>query len=168
MTAVVPAVALARESLPELRGEIFGDGPDRPEVLRQIAESGLDDVVEAPGFVSQERIEHCHRRRSACSSGPAARATALIVVEAAARGVPSIVVAGPTMRRRELVEEGRQRVREHVRKRPLTLWSAISAAPLPPEARSAVPHGEWFARRKPCQLSIEASMSVIADACRGK
>ena len=37
---------------PELRGEIFGDGPDRPEVLRQIAEAGLDGVVEAPGFVS--------------------------------------------------------------------------------------------------------------------
>ena len=48
----LPAVALARESFPELRGEILGDGPDRPEVLRQIAEAGLGGVVEAPGFVS--------------------------------------------------------------------------------------------------------------------
>ena len=33
--AVVPAVAKARETIPELRGEIYGDGPERPKVLRR-------------------------------------------------------------------------------------------------------------------------------------
>ena len=31
--AIVPAMALARERLPELRCEIFGDGPERAAVL---------------------------------------------------------------------------------------------------------------------------------------
>ena len=106
MTAVVPAVALARESIPELRGEIFGDGPDRPEVLRQIAEAGLGGVVEAPGFVSQERMEQS-LARALCLLLPSGReGYGLIVVEAAARGVPSIVVAGPDNAATELVEEG--------------------------------------------------------------
>ncbi len=55
-TALVPAIARARERVPELRGEIFGDGPDRPEVLRLIAEHGLEGAVEAPGFVRRGPI----------------------------------------------------------------------------------------------------------------
>ena len=55
-TALVPAIARARERVPELRGEIFGDGPARPEVLRLIAEYGLDGAVEAPGFVAEDRL----------------------------------------------------------------------------------------------------------------
>ena len=31
--ALVPALALARERIPELRGEILGDGPEREQVL---------------------------------------------------------------------------------------------------------------------------------------
>lgn len=53
VTAIVPAIEQARTMLPDLRCEIFGDGPDHAEVLRQIADRGRADVVEAPGFVSQ-------------------------------------------------------------------------------------------------------------------
>ena len=55
VTAIVPAVALARERLPELRAVIFGDGPDRDQVLGQIGEHGLDGIVDAPGFAPAER-----------------------------------------------------------------------------------------------------------------
>ena len=97
---------VARESFPELRGEILGDGPDRPEVLRQIAEAGLGGVVEAPGFVTQERMEQS-LARALCLLLPSGReGYGLIVVEAAARGVPSIVVAGSDNAATELVEEG--------------------------------------------------------------
>jgi glycosyltransferase involved in cell wall biosynthesis len=105
-TAVAPAIAVARESFPELRGEILGDGPDRSEVLRQIAEAGLGGVVEAPGFVAEERMEQS-LARALCLLLPSQReGYGLIVVEAAARGVPSIVVAGPDNAATELVEEG--------------------------------------------------------------
>ena len=106
VTAVVPAVARARESIPELRCEIFGDGPDRAEVLRQIADHGLGEAVEAPGFVAQERVEQS-LARALCLLLPSSReGYGLIVVEAAARGVPSIVVAGPDNAATELIEEG--------------------------------------------------------------
>ncbi|TML16149.1 MAG: glycosyltransferase family 4 protein [Actinobacteria bacterium] len=51
-TALVPAVALARQRVPELRATIFGDGPERDALLRLIDESGLDGAVQAPGFVA--------------------------------------------------------------------------------------------------------------------
>src|SRR5436190_8947175 len=47
VTALVPALA----ELPELHGEIFGDGPERRHVLEGIAQRHLEDRVRAPGFV---------------------------------------------------------------------------------------------------------------------
>jgi glycosyltransferase involved in cell wall biosynthesis len=106
VTAVVPAVALARESFPELRCEIFGDGPDRPSVLRQIAEWHLEESVEAAGFVSEERLEEA-LARALCLVLPSKReGYGLIVVEAAALGVPSILVAGVDNAATELIQEG--------------------------------------------------------------
>ena len=61
-TAIVPAVALARERVPELRATIFGDGPEREALLRLIDESGLDGAVQAPGFVAGELVEDAVRR----------------------------------------------------------------------------------------------------------
>ena len=49
--ALVPAVGRVTAELPELRAEIYGDGPDRARVLEAIAAERLDDVVTAPGFV---------------------------------------------------------------------------------------------------------------------
>src|SRR5262249_46133573 len=45
--AIVPAVALARERVPDLQATIFGDGPEREALLRLIEESALDGAVQA-------------------------------------------------------------------------------------------------------------------------
>ena len=104
--ALVPAIARARTSVPELRGMIIGDGPARPEVLRLIAEHGLEDAVEAPGFVPEDRLRSA-LRRALCLALPSRReGYGLVVVEAAALGVPSVVVRGPDNAATELVEEG--------------------------------------------------------------
>src|SRR5436305_1754738 len=55
--ALLPAFTRARERLPELRLELFGDGPERPEVLRRVNELGANGAVDVPGFVSAERVE---------------------------------------------------------------------------------------------------------------
>src|SRR6185312_13303529 len=55
--AVVPAIAAARERIPDLRCEIFGDGPERAEVLRRVSGAGLHEVIDVPGFVAVERVE---------------------------------------------------------------------------------------------------------------
>ena len=109
--ALVPALALARERIPELRGELLGDGPERDEVLRLRSRHGLDDVLDVPGFVSAERVESA-LARALCMVLPSRReGYGMIVVEAAALGTPSVVVAGPDNAAAELVDDGRERLR---------------------------------------------------------
>jgi glycosyltransferase involved in cell wall biosynthesis len=104
--AVVPAVARARAQVPELRGLVLGDGPERPAVLAAIAEHGLSEVVEAPGFVATEAVESA-LARALCLVLPSAReGYGLVVVEAAAVGTPSVVVRGEDNAATELVEDG--------------------------------------------------------------
>ncbi|HEY2602880.1 MAG TPA: glycosyltransferase [Thermoleophilaceae bacterium] len=104
--ALIPAIARARERLPELRGQLLGDGPDREEVQQLIHQFRLDGVVDAPGFVSDERMRSA-LRSALCLVLPSRReGYGLIVVEAAAEGVPSVVVNGPDNAATELVEEG--------------------------------------------------------------
>jgi glycosyltransferase involved in cell wall biosynthesis len=104
--AGVPAVGRARRALPGLRGTVFGDGPERGEVLAAIRREGLDGVVQAPGFVGAAEVEDA-LRTALCMVLPSRReGYGLIVVEAAARGTPSVVVAGEDNAAVELVEEG--------------------------------------------------------------
>jgi glycosyltransferase involved in cell wall biosynthesis len=105
--ALVPAFARARERLPELRLELFGDGPEHPDVLREVREMGLNgDSVDVPGFVPAERVEQA-LRSALCMVLPSRReGYGLIVVEAAAQGTPSVVVRDPDNAATELVEEG--------------------------------------------------------------
>jgi glycosyltransferase involved in cell wall biosynthesis len=104
--ALVPALALAREGVPELRGEIYGDGPQRAEVLRLRAEHRLDGALEVPGFVDAQRVEDA-LARALCLVLPSRReGYGMVVVEAAAVGTPSVVVAGPDNAATDLVSEG--------------------------------------------------------------
>lgn len=104
--SLVPALALARERVPALRAQLFGDGPDHAALVRAIAESGLGDVVQAPGFVDATVIEDA-LPQALCLVLPSRReGYGRIVVEAAAAGVPSVVVDGDENAAVELVEEG--------------------------------------------------------------
>ena len=104
--ALVPALALARKRIPELRGEVYGDGPERDEVLRMRAEHGLDEVLEVPGRVDAEQVERA-LARALCMVLPSSReGYGLIVVEAAAAGTPSVVVEGADNAATGLISEG--------------------------------------------------------------
>jgi glycosyltransferase involved in cell wall biosynthesis len=159
--ALVPALARARERAPELRAELFGDGPERPAVLAAIAAAGLEDAIEAPGFVAHERVERAIGS-ALCMALPSAReGYGLVVVEAAARGTPSVVVAGEDNAATELVEEG---VNGFVARSASAgdLADAIlrvrDAGPALREATAA-----WFGRNAR-QLSLDESLTTVLAA----
>ncbi|MGD0166181.1 MAG: glycosyltransferase [Gaiellaceae bacterium] len=104
--AVVPAVAAARRQIPEMRGLILGDGPQRGAVLAAIEREGLVGVVEATGFVEPEAVQRA-LADALCLLQPSTReGYGLIVIEAAALGTPSIVVAGSDNAAVELIDDG--------------------------------------------------------------
>jgi glycosyltransferase involved in cell wall biosynthesis len=105
-TAVPAAIAAARAQVPGLRAEVFGDGPDRANVLAAIRDAGVEALVDAPGFVPADRVEAA-LRRALCMILPSSReGYGLVVVEAAACGTPSVVVRGEDNAATELVDEG--------------------------------------------------------------
>jgi glycosyltransferase involved in cell wall biosynthesis len=156
--ALVPAVARARERLPELRGEIYGDGPERGRVLEAIAGAGLDGVVTAPGFVDADEVDAA-LRRALCMVLPSEReGYGLVVVEASARGTPSVVVPAPDNAAVELVDDGENGV------------VARSAAPEDLADAILRVHGDGIAlRERTCawfernarRLSLEASLERV-------
>jgi glycosyltransferase involved in cell wall biosynthesis len=104
--AIVPAIAEARTEIPELGAEIYGDGPERPRVARAIADFGLAASVTAPGFVDRDTLDQA-LASALCLALPSRReGYGLVVVESAARGVPSVVVAGADNAATELVDDG--------------------------------------------------------------
>jgi len=104
--ALVPAIVLAARQVEGLRGAIYGDGPQRAEVDAAIAAVGPDGPVRAPGFVSSEDLDDA-LRHALCMVLPSRReGYGMIVVEAAAMGVPSVVVRAADNAAVELVEDG--------------------------------------------------------------
>jgi glycosyltransferase involved in cell wall biosynthesis len=161
--ALVPALALARERAPELRGALLGDGPERSAVLRAIEEHGLGDAVVAPGFVEADELEQT-LRRALCLVLPSRReGYGLIVVEAAAAGTPSIVARAPESAATELIEEGENGfVAESVEPQ------ALAEAILRVRDEGQALRGRtvaWF-RRNADRLSLERSLDAVAASYR--
>jgi glycosyltransferase involved in cell wall biosynthesis len=85
---------------------ILGDGPEREALLRAVREHGLQEVVEAPGFAEGERVER-EMERALCMLLTSRReGYGMVVVEAAAQGTPSVVVAGEDNAATELISDG--------------------------------------------------------------
>jgi glycosyltransferase involved in cell wall biosynthesis len=157
--ALVPALALARRRVPALRAEILGDGPERPAVLRAVADMGLEDAVEVPGFVSADRVDAALAGAEMMVLPSRREGYGMVVVEAAARGTPSVVVVGPDNAAVELIEEG------------VNGFVAASADPedlagamlrvheAGPELRAST--GAWFERNAE-RLSMAASLDTVA------
>jgi glycosyltransferase involved in cell wall biosynthesis len=161
--ALVPALLRARERVPELRAEIYGDGPDRPRVLALIAELELDGACEAPGFVPAGRLEQA-LARAACLVLPSRReGYGLVVVEAAARGVPSVVVRGPDNAAVELVEDGQNGIIARSAEPDDLAEAIVRVHEAGPALRSTT--AAWFARNAR-RLSLEQSLETVLRSYR--
>jgi len=161
--AGVAGVAAAARRIPDLRGTFFGDGPERGAVLEEIRRRGAEGFIAAPGFVESGEVESA-LRSATCMLLPSRReGYGLIVVEAAALGTPSIVVAGEDNAATELIEEG---VNGTVAAdaRPETLADAIVRIH---EAGFGLREStaSWF-ERNARRLSLESSLQTILDSYR--
>lgn len=103
---IVPALALAREWLPTLRACLIGDGPDAEVVRDAIRKSGLEGSVELPGFVSEDALAETLMGALCLVLLSRREGYGLVVAEAAAVGVPSVVLRHPDSAAVELIVEG--------------------------------------------------------------
>jgi glycosyltransferase involved in cell wall biosynthesis len=157
--ALVPALALARERIPALRAELLGDGPQRSEVERLVAAHHLEGAVRVPGFVGSDEVEQA-LARALCMVLPSRReGYGLVVIEAAAKGVPSVVARGPDNAAVELVEDGVNGVVAESAA-PGDLAAAIlrvhAAGPALRDSTAG-----WFARNAE-RLSLDSSLDRVA------
>lgn len=157
----VAAVALAAREIEGLRGKFLGEGPERAALDAAIAQHGLQDVVSSPGFADAATVD-AEMRRALCLLLPSRReGYGLVVVEAAARGTPSVVVAGEDNAATELIEEG------------VNGYVAASADPQAiAQAIVRVHEGDlrmrestvaWFARNAET-ISLESSLRVVLSS----
>jgi glycosyltransferase involved in cell wall biosynthesis len=151
--ALVGAIAAAAEHVPGLRGVLLGDGPEHAAVLSEI--SRLSATIDAPGFVAGQRVA-AELGQAMCMALPSIReGYGMIVIEAAARGVPSIVVRAPDNAAVELVQDG---VNGFVVD-PDGIAAAIVAVHRAGEPLRASTRA-WYAAHAN-ELSIEASLDAV-------
>jgi len=160
-TLGVAALALAAPRIEGLRGLFFGEGPERSALEAAIAEHGLEDVVRAPGFAEAE-VLNAEMRRALCMLLPSRReGYGMVVVEAAARATPSVVVAGEDNAATELIEEG---VNGTIAERadPQSVADAIVRVH---EAGIALREStaRWFTQNAD-RLSLESSLRLVLES----
>jgi glycosyltransferase involved in cell wall biosynthesis len=162
--AGVAAVAAAARRIPGLRGTFYGDGPERQDVLAEIARRGAEHYISAPGFVAGEEVDAA-MRGATCMLLPSSReGYGMVVVEASSKGTPSVVVAGEDNAATELIAEG------------VNGTVAVSAAPdVLAEAIVRVHRAglemrrstaSWFAENAR-RLSLESSLETVLETYRG-
>jgi glycosyltransferase involved in cell wall biosynthesis len=156
----VAAFALAARRIEGLRGVFYGDGPERAALDAAIAEHGVSDVLSAPGFAPRAQVESA-LARATCMLLPSRReGYGMVVVEAAARATPSVVVAGEDNAATELIEDGRNGV-VAADDDPATIADAIVRVH---EAGLAMREStaRWVADNAE-RLSLESSVRTVLD-----
>ena len=155
---LVEGFARARGELPELRLELYGDGADRVEAERVVEALAMGDAVSFEGRRTQHDVESAFARAACVATASEREGYGLIVVEAAARGTPSVVVAGEQNAAVELVAEG--------------VNGAIAAEPTPESIGAAITRAVragsvlrettagWFAANADA-LRIERSLELV-------
>jgi len=160
-TLGVAAMALATKQIDGLRGEFLGDGPERAALGASIVEHGLSETVSAPGFAETEFVD-AEMRRALCMLLPSRReGYGMVVVEAAARGTPSVVVAGEDNAATELIAEGVNGTIA-ARSDPESVAEAIVRVN---DAGIALRKStvSWFAENRE-RLSLEHSLAIVLDS----
>jgi glycosyltransferase involved in cell wall biosynthesis len=159
--ALGPAVTRARRTAPELRAEVYGDGPERPAVE---AAAAAEPALTVHGFVDAEALDAA-LARALCLVLPSRReGYGKVVIEAARLGVPSVVVDDSDSAAAELVVDGVNGVLA-ASAAPEDLGAAIlrvrEAGPALRESTAA-----WFTANAE-RLSLRGSLRTLLEAYGG-
>ncbi len=157
----VAAFAVAAARIDGLRGAFYGGGPEHAALVQAIAEHGLQEIAVAPGFVDTAVLDAALARALCMLSTSRREGYGMVVVEASAHAVPSVVVAGEDNAAVELVEEG---VNGFVA--PDDDPQAIAAAIVRVhEAGMAMRErtARWFAENAQ-RLSLESSLKTVLES----
>jgi glycosyltransferase involved in cell wall biosynthesis len=104
--ALVRAFARARDKRPGLQLELYGDGPETRAVEELVHDLGLEQSVRIAGHRPEDEVAGALARAACLATASEREGYGLVVVEAAARGTPSVIVAGPENAATELVSDG--------------------------------------------------------------
>jgi glycosyltransferase involved in cell wall biosynthesis len=158
--ALVRGFALARERRPDLRLELYGDGPETPRLEKLVQSLGQARSVRLLGRRPEGEVESAIARSACLATASEREGYGLVVVEAAAHGTPSVVVDGPENAATELVREG---VNGAVSPdaSPANLAGAITrVVESGSELREAT--SRWFAENAP-SLRIDRSLALVVE-----
>jgi len=104
---VLPAaVAVARESIPDLRLVVLGTGPSSDAVRAEVRRVGGEDWTDFPGFVSDAELDTLLHGALALANPSRREGYGLVVVEANAHGTPVVLVADEGNAATELIDAG--------------------------------------------------------------
>lgn len=154
----------ARRLRPELRLELYGDGPERPGLEALIRGLGLDESVHVIGHRPEEEVSRALARAGVLVNPSEREGYGLVVVEAAARGTPSVVVAGPENAATELVAEGVNGAIA-VSADPAELASAILRV-LDAGAKLRASTARWFEENVE-RLTLDSSLRLVVEEYEG-
>jgi glycosyltransferase involved in cell wall biosynthesis len=158
---LLEAFAYARRQRPGLRLELYGDGPARASIAALAGSLELDGSVLVAGRRPEEEVAAALGRAAALATASEREGYGLVVVEAAARGTPSVVVAGPENAAIELVQEGVNGAIASTAS-PQALGEALLRVVddgMPLRASTA----RWFADNAP-RLTLDRSLDVVLEA----
>ena len=162
--ALVRAFARARDSRPGLRLELYGDGPETGSVENAVRDLDLEQSVRIAGHRPEDEVANALARAGCLATASEREGYGLVVVEAAARGTPSVIVAGPENAATELVTDG--------------VNGAIAASAEPDDLADAILQvleaastlrtstARWFEENAP-RLRLEESLKLVVREYEG-
>lgn len=105
-SAILPALLVARQEVPELRAIIVGSGPQQIQLQAQIADLELTESVSLRDNVSDDELAALMQHALCIALFSRREGYGLVVTEATTFGTPSIVLAHPDSAASERISSG--------------------------------------------------------------
>jgi glycosyltransferase involved in cell wall biosynthesis len=161
--ALVRGFRKALEQRPALRLELYGDGPEREAVEALVHDLGLAESVRVAGHRPEDEVDLALGRAACLATASEREGYGLVVVEAAARGTPVVVVAGPENGAVELVEEGKNGAIARSAGPDELAAAILRVVDAGPDLRASTQR--WF-EQNASRLRIDASLELVAEGYR--